>query len=140
MKYSAKIENTGGRRFYESLKLKNGDYDEYKKVIKAINQLRCQDILDSEEGHTLPSNLGKLIILKNKPRVKQMYSMTRPGVKIYNLHSFGYVYRIYHKETLLMRYPQLFRFRSHRQNLKMPLKYIIDNQIKDYYKQSDYIK
>lgn len=142
MKYSTRILNSGSKKTYEALKFKYSDtsYEEYKKTIIAINKLRCQDILESEEGHILPSNLGRIIILKNKPRVKQLYSMTRPGTRIYNLNTFGYVYRIFHKDRILLRYPHLFRFRAHRQNLKVPLKDILDNQIRDYFKQSDYIE
>lgn len=141
MKLSKKILNSGSKKTYESIKFKYPEcnFEDFQKAIKAINILRCQDVLNSEEGHSLPSNVGKLIILKNKPRVKQVYSMTRPGTKIYNLHTFGYIYRIYHKETILLRYPYLFRFRAHRDNLKKPLKYILDNQIRDYFKLSEFI-
>lgn len=134
MKYSTKIINTGSKTVYNQLNIKEGgSHEEYKKVIKAISVLRCQDVLESEEGHLLPSGVGKLIILGNKPRVKQVYSMTRPGKKIFNLHTFGLVYRIYHKEYSALRYPVLFRWRSHRANLKVPLHHILVNQLKNYY-------
>jgi hypothetical protein len=141
MKSGKKIINTGSRATFNKIKFKAGfeaDYDEYKKVVKEMNQLRCQDILESEEGHLLPSGIGKLIILKEKPRVKKVYSMTRPGTRIYNLHSFGYIYRVYFKERLLLRYPELYRFRPHRANIKVPLYDIIVSSKRDYQKQSDF--
>lgn len=141
MKKGKKIINSGSKTTFKSIKFKQNfeaDYDEYKKVVKAVNQLRCEDILESQEGHLLPSNIGKLIILKEKPRVKQVYSMTRPGTRIFNLHSFGYIYRVYFKDKLLLRYPELYRFRPHRANIKVPLYNIIVNSVRDYPKQSDF--
>lgn len=141
MKKATKILNSGNKNTYIKLKftIKDPSYEEYQKVIKAINTIRCSDIVESEMGHQLPANLGKLIILKNLPRVSKLYSMTRPGVRIYNNHSFGWVYRIYHKENILMRYPNLFKWRSHRANIKVPLYNHIMNSTKDYYKHSDFI-
>ena len=117
----------------------DSDYTEYCKVIKAVNELRCKIILEHEEGHSLPFNLGRIIILKVKPRVKQVYSMTKPGTKLSNLHSYGWIYRVMHKEKLLMRYPALYNFRPHRQNLKMPLYNNIMNGLKEYFPQSDFL-
>lgn len=140
MKTGTKILNSGSKKTFNELKLKEGaNFEDYQKVIKAMSLLRCEDILESDEGHILPNGLGKFIILKNLPRVSQVYSMTRPGTKIYNLHSFGWIYRVYHKEKLLLRYPDLHKFRPHRANLKVPLYNHIMNQTKDYYKHSDYI-
>lgn len=141
MKKGHKILNSGSRKSFDQMKWRpsmNADYDEFKKVIKAINEYRCQDIVDSDEGHQLPNNLGRLIVLGSEPRVKKLYSMTRPGKQIFNLHTFGIVYRCYHKERLLMRYPMLFNWRSHRQNIKMPLNKHLNNETRVYYKHTDF--
>lgn len=142
MKKATKIINSGSKDTFSKLKFKSSitpDYDEYKKVVKAINEFRCQDIVESEEGHILPSNIGRLVILINKPRVSQVYSTSRPGTKIYNLHSFGWIARVYHKENILLRYPKLFRFRPHRANIKVPIYNHMMSSSKSYFKHSDYI-
>lgn len=139
MKTGKRRKNACNRKAFEAHKFKSEvTFEQYKQVIKALNTIRSQVIVDKEEGYSLPSNLGRIVILKAKPRVKNVYSMTRPGTRIYNLHSFGYVYRVFHKERILMRYPVLYKFRPHRQNIKVPLYNNIMNGVKDYYRQSDY--
>lgn len=116
----------------------DSNFKEFREVIKEINRLRCKNIIERQEGHMLPQNIGRLIILKTKPRVKQVYSMTQPGTKLSNLHTFGWIYRIFHKERILLRFPELFKFRANRQNLKMPLYSVIMNEERDYFKLTDY--
>jgi len=139
MKLGKKIKSACNKLLFDKIKFKfDADYNEYKKVIKALNTIRCNEVLENEEGYMLPQNLGRIIILKTKPRVKQVYSMTRPGTKISNLHSFGWIYRVFHKEKILMRYPELFKFRAHRANMKVPLYEHIMNQTKDYLRLTDF--
>lgn len=138
MKVGKKIKTSYRRDVFKKGKFKfDADYQEFKAVIKELNTLRCTEILNNDEGHSLPNNLGRLIVLGTKPRVKNLYSMTRPGTRITNLHSFGWIYRVFHKERLLMRYPELFKFRPHRENLKKPIYNAVVIDGKSYIKQSD---
>lgn len=140
MKVGKKIKSSYRKEIFNKGKFKfDADFKEFKKVIKLCNTYRCQMILTQEEGMSLPSNLGRLIILGVKPRVKNLYSMTTPGTKITNLHSFGWIYRVMHKEKLLMRYPTLYKFRPHRQNLKVPIFNAVVNKGKSFIKQPNYL-
>lgn len=143
MKTGQKRRSTLSRDTFNKMKFKEGfdaKYEEYRTAIKAINKVRAAEIVDHEEGHVLPNNLGRVIILKVKPKIKKLYSMTRPGNRIFNLHSFQYIYKVHHKERLLLRYPELFKFRPHRANIKMPLYDNIMSGDKEYYKLSDYFE
>jgi hypothetical protein len=142
MKKGHKIFNSGSRKAFNSIKFRTtvGEikFEEYQRVVKAMNMLRCQEVVEEPSGHSLPNNLGKLIILGNKPRVKVVYSMTQPGTVIHNLHSFGIIYRCMHKSRDLMRYPQLYKWRSHRENIKKPMHNNIVNELKQYYKHTEF--
>ena len=139
MKSGQKRKSSCGKELFETKgKFKfEASYKEYREVMKRLNTLVCQTILNNEEGYSLPYNLGRLIILGTKPRVKNVYSMTQPGTRITNIHSFGWIYRVFHKERILIRYPELYKFRPHRENLKVPINVAIVKEGKSYIKQSD---
>ncbi len=115
----------------------DADFDEFKSVIKLLNTYRCEEVVKNEEGYSMPNNIGRIIILGVKPKVKSLYSMTNPGTRISNLHSFGWIYRVFHKERWVMRYPELFRYRPHRQNIKMPIHDAVVTHGKSFMKHSD---
>lgn len=139
MKLGKKRKSACNRESFNSNMWRNNvTFEDYKKVIKALNILRCEKIVENDEGYSLPNSMGRIVILKLRPRVKNIYSMTQPGTRIYNIHSFGYVYRVFHKERLLLRYPVLYKFRPHRQGIKVPLYNHIMNGTKEYYRQSDH--
>lgn len=139
MKTGKKRRCAVSNEIFEKMKFKfDATYKEFREVITAVNTIRASLIVEHEEGHNLPNNLGRVIILKRKTNRKKLYSMTRPGVRIYNHHSFGFVYKVHHKDRILMRYPELYKFRPHRKNIKMPLKDYIDSGEKEYYHFSDY--
>lgn len=127
---------------FKTLKFKfDADYKEFSKVIRAINKLRAANVIEKEGGEPLPMNLGRVIILKRKPKQTKLYSSTSGvGVprRIFNMHSFGYVYKVWHKERILMRYPELYKFRPHRANIKVPLYNNIMEAKKEYLKLNDY--
>lgn len=138
MKKGKKIKSSYNKTIFEKGKYKfDANLWEFKKVINKLNSERCKIILENDEGYSLPANLGRLIILGVKPRVKNLYSMTNPGTKITNIHSFGWIYRVFHKERILMRYPELYKFRPHRENLKVPINKAVVQEGKSYIKQSD---
>lgn len=138
MKAGKKIKSSTRSEIFKKGQFKfDADLHEFKAVIKALNTERCKVVLQNDEGLSLPNSLGRLIILGTKPRVKNLYSMTRPGHKITNLHSFGWVYRVFHKERIAMRYGQLYKFRPHRENIKQGIHDAVVNHGKSYLKHND---
>lgn len=113
----------------------DADIKEYKQVIKALNKERCNMLLNQDEGLALPQNMGRLIILGTKASVKKQYSVSTPGTRVFNLHSFGWIYRVFHKERIVLRYSELFKFRPNRQNIKMKIYDAVVNKGKSYIKQ-----
>lgn len=120
-----KIYRSINKDFYKRSGLANKlDYKAFKEILITCNKLIAEEILENESGFTLPFNLGKLIILKSLPRVCQVYSATNPNkqaVKVFNLHSYGWVYGIKHKERSFLKYPYLHKFKANRDTLKKPL-------------------
>ena len=120
-----KIYRSINKEFYKRSGLSNKiDYTGFKEILTACNRAIAEEILENEAGFTLPFNLGKLIILKSLPRVCQVYSATNPNkeaVKVFNLHSYGWVYGVKHKERDFLKYPYLHKFKANRDTLKKPL-------------------
>lgn len=113
------------KQFYKKSGLENKiDYNIFKEILIACNKLIAKQILENEAGFTLPFNLGKLIILKSLPRVSQVYTVTnseRKAKKVFNLHSYGWIYGVKHKERQFLKYPYLHKFKANRATLKKPL-------------------
>lgn len=134
MKRGNKRVSSLSKKTYSRLKWKQEiDYETFKKVIKSLNIEYCKALLINQEGIELPSGIGRLIILKNKPYYKKFHSSTT-GRRLLNLHSFGYVYKIFYKEKYSLRYPYLFKFRPNRVNIKIPLWKAIMSGTESYYK------
>ena len=139
MKTGEKRMSAVSAKTYKTAKFKfETTFKEFKAVTAVMNKLRAAEVVDNEIGATLPNNLGKIIILKRKPKITKLYSMTRPGTRIYNNHSFQFIAKVCHKERLLMRYPELYKFRPHRANIKMPLYDRMISGQESYFKVSDY--
>lgn len=115
----------------------DADIKEFKKVINALNKERCNMILNQDEGMALPQNMGRLIILGTKASVKNLYSVSKPGTRIFNLHTFGWIYRVFFKERIVLRYPELYKFRPSRDNIKKKIYEAVHNG-KSYIKQQHY--
>ncbi len=119
--------NLLNRKDFKSLNLKN-DFKTYKKIIKKCNEEICLETLKSNAGFDLPLGLGKLLVLKSQPRVKNLYCVTNKegeAKEIFNLHSFGFVYKFTIRDKVSQRYKSLWKFRANRETLKKPLYHII---------------
>lgn len=144
MKFGKKRRSTLSAALFKKLKFPlnfNIEYKDYKRIVQEVNKIRAQCVVDNDYGVNLPQFLGKIIILKRKPKITKLYSSTSGAgnsKRIFNLHSFQYIYKVCHMERALMRYNELYKFRPHRQNIKMPLYNNIMENKKYYYNFSDY--
>jgi hypothetical protein len=134
------------KKEFEDLKLPKLNRQEYKEFVKDWNDLICKEVLENKSGYYLPFDFGLLKITKSKPEgdLYTTHSVVTGKGKEYNLHSFGYIYRInlfaYNSLKLskklfgkkISSFRSAFRFKPHRQNLKRPLAQIIKNNIRDY--------
>lgn len=119
-----KYTSLNKKNFENTTIKKKMSYAVYKEIISTCNKLIAQEVLDNEAGMLLPFNLGRLIILKTHPKVSQLYSATNPegkAKKVFNLHSYGWIYRTFHKERTLLKFPYLFKFKPNRETIKKPL-------------------
>lgn len=120
--------------FFNKLGLKN-DYKTFKKIIETSNKEICLEILKSNVGFELPFGIGKLVIQKGQPRVKNLYTVTNKeqvAKEIFNLHSFGFIYKFTMVDKVSLKHKSLWKFRANREFLKKPLYHIIHSGLANY--------
>jgi hypothetical protein len=127
----------------------------YKSFIRELHKrIFVELVLDDPEGYLLPYRLGHLSTVKTKKLngvfLKNMLKYCKPGdgIKEYNAHSFGNVYKVkWDKDTFLgvdLHYNKAYYFPNYEgfpllflrcynfkstENMRKLIKYKIDNQL-----------
>lgn len=114
-----------------------------KAIIEQSNLLIGEKILNGED-FLMPESLGIICVIKHKNQIVYdniHFCKTGEKVRIYNLKTFGYIYRVmwvkgYKSKQSLNN--NIYKFRASRHKITRPLSKILQSG-KDFYKDQEYI-